>query len=117
LEGGRVLDATTYLATWQLFEGCAKEDDLLAAVRALVPDYGREEFLLPVDAAGSVYPRRACCSFMPAAGTASGLAGWLPRETLDERPCCWRRAGSATWRAAHRAVLIVLVIPAAPTWC
>lgn len=114
LEGGRVLDATTYLATWQLFEGCAKEDDLLAAVRALVPDYGREEFLLPVDAAGApVYPPEGVLlDYRRRLARRPGLAGWLREETLDERPVLL----AARWLChlaglRHRAVLIVLDHP------
>ena len=113
-ECGHGLDATVYLAAWRLFEGCVADEDLLAAVRALVPDYGRDEFLLPVDGAGVTIdsPESVLSDYRRRLARRPGLAAWFREETLGEEavllPARWlcHLAG-----IRHRAVLIFLDQP------
>lgn len=113
-ESGRLLDATAYLAAQRLFARAAADAGLLATLRAMSPEYGRDEFLLPVDEAGAPAfpPDGVLADFRRQLARRPAFGRWFQEAEYGGRPVLL----AARWLChlaglRHRAVLLFLDHP------
>lgn len=85
-DAGYVLDGEVFRHALELYDRCRDDPRQLQALRRMAPEYGAQEFLLPVDAGGrpTAAPMQLLAEARNAAGARSGLADWFSEAPLTD---------------------------------
>jgi 8-oxo-dGTP pyrophosphatase MutT (NUDIX family) len=112
------LDGITYPQVRALFDRCRSSAPDATALRQLAPEYGREEYLLPVDRTGAAVhpPRDVVEAYRAAARQHPAFGQWLQETPLGGEG--WPVLLAARWLChlvgfRHRSVELFLDHPAA----